>query len=62
MKQTQESEQLSSSCSIYQRDYKIETIITEQGLVIRVIKDTNEYQIDVYEGIVGKEQLVDMGL
>lgn len=59
MKQEQESEQLFSSRSLNSRDYQIECTVTEHGLVVRVINDTNEHQTNVYEGIVDKKQLTD---
>ena len=59
MKQEQESEQLFSSRSLNSRDYKIQSTVTEHGLVVRVINDASEYQTDVYEGIVDKKQLTD---
>ena len=57
MKQAQESELLNSR-SLNQTDYTIEGTVTEQGLVIRVISDVNEYQTNVYEGIVDKKQIM----
>ena len=59
MKQAQESEQLSSSRSQSQRDFKIESTITEQGLAVRVLSDASEHHTDVYEGMVDKKQLTD---
>ena len=62
MKQAQESEQLFSSRSQSQRDFKIESTITEQGLAVRVLSDVNEHHTDVYEGTVDKKQLTDGSL
>ena len=62
MKQAQESEQLFSSRSQSQRDFKIESTITEQGMAVRVLSDVSEHHTDVYEGMVDKKQLTDGSL
>ena len=64
MNQAQESEQLSSNRnqSQSQRDFKIESTTTEQGLIVRVLSDVSEHHTDVYEGMVDKKQLTDCKL
>ena len=57
MKQAQESEQLSSSRSQSQRNFKIESTITEQALIVRVLSDVSQY-----EGTVDKKQFTDGSL
>ena len=44
-----------------QKDIKIESTVTEQGLVVRGLLYNSEYQTDVYQGIVETKQLTNDG-